>query len=447
MAPQPASPRDRPSPTPSPVPEDESASPVPEDEGASPDLPLTMSASVMLADLPRDASAALASAGGLQGKVVVRFKAVGAAPSLAQDLCKISAERKFEEVVRYLRRKLRCSDTDSRVCAVVGRGGGELAPVLQECSRPARGCLFHDPCLWIISCYAKSTRRSITASLPHILDGLGKRLQLLPGHWIRVLRRRVPPALDVVAVRLDGPFRLAPHVAILFDKLGEISAGRKVADHVRLHEHLSGAARPGTDADRRDGQLPRHQRGNLGRHRLQHDAEAARLLHRERILEEPQRAVARLALHAEASQGVLPLGSEADVTEHGDAGRGDSADRRRHFLAALELDALDPPLLDGADRRAQRLLWRDFIRAHRQIANLASQHVILAVAAALTENLAGVLHAERDHGQAVANENHVHARVVGNVGAGEVVRREHGDGVALFMQGPQGPQGHLFARV
>ncbi|KAK5987808.1 Ubiquitin-like protein ATG12 [Cladobotryum mycophilum] len=82
---------------------------------ASPEIPLTMSASVMLADLPRDATAALASAGGFppESKVVVKFKPVGSAPLLAQDVCKISAARKFEEVVRYLRRKLRCKDTDS----------------------------------------------------------------------------------------------------------------------------------------------------------------------------------------------------------------------------------------------------------------------------------------------------------------------------------------------
>lgn len=109
------------------------ASPAPEEEDdsgmASPELPLTMSASVMLADLPRDATAALASVGGFaQEKVVVKFKPVGAAPSLAQELCKISATRKFEEVVRYLRRKLRCKDTDSVFLYV----NSAFAPSLDE---------------------------------------------------------------------------------------------------------------------------------------------------------------------------------------------------------------------------------------------------------------------------------------------------------------------------
>ncbi|PNP47273.1 autophagy-like protein 12 [Trichoderma gamsii] len=97
---------------------------------ASPEIPLTLSASVVLADLPRDATAALASAGGFpaMSKVVVKFKAVGSAPALQQDVCKISAARKFEEVVRYLRRKLRCKDTDSVFLYV----NSAFAPSLDE---------------------------------------------------------------------------------------------------------------------------------------------------------------------------------------------------------------------------------------------------------------------------------------------------------------------------
>ncbi|EGX92691.1 autophagy protein Apg12, putative [Cordyceps militaris CM01] len=102
----------------------------PEDEEA--DIPLTMAASVVLADLPQSAAAALAASGAAapptERKVVVRFKAVGSAPPLAQDVCKISAARRFEEVVRYLRRKLRCRDTDSVFLYV----NSAFAPSLDE---------------------------------------------------------------------------------------------------------------------------------------------------------------------------------------------------------------------------------------------------------------------------------------------------------------------------
>ncbi|KAF9766082.1 Ubiquitin-like protein [Fusarium sp. DS 682] len=139
-----------PSPSPSPAPSTASPMPLADNEGAgsgtaSPNLPLTMSASVVLADLPRDASAALATAGAFKvDKVVVRFKPVGSAPSLAQDVCKISATRRFEEVVRYLRKKLRCKETDSVFLYVNSAFAPSLDEVvgnLHQCFKNAHGQL------------------------------------------------------------------------------------------------------------------------------------------------------------------------------------------------------------------------------------------------------------------------------------------------------------------
>lgn len=97
------------------------------------DIPLTMNASVVLAELPKDAATALAetvaaTSAAQDKKIIVRFKAVGSAPQLAQDVVKISAGRRFEEVVRYLRRKLRCADTDSVFLYV----NSAFAPSLDE---------------------------------------------------------------------------------------------------------------------------------------------------------------------------------------------------------------------------------------------------------------------------------------------------------------------------
>ncbi|KAI6778234.1 ubiquitin-like autophagy protein Apg12 [Emericellopsis cladophorae] len=101
----------------------------PESPPSPPSLPLTLSASVQLQDLDRDASLALATAAPFTSeKVVVRFKPVGAAPALSQDICKITSERRFEEVVRYLRRKLKCKDTDSVFLYV----NSAFAPSLDE---------------------------------------------------------------------------------------------------------------------------------------------------------------------------------------------------------------------------------------------------------------------------------------------------------------------------
>lgn len=106
----------------------------------------------------------------------MRFKPVGSAPSLAQDVCKISATRRFEEVVRYLRKKLRCKETDSvflyvnsafapSLDEVVGNlhqvsvrylyTGAQLQmltfSVLQELSRPTGCCLLSNACFWMIA--------------------------------------------------------------------------------------------------------------------------------------------------------------------------------------------------------------------------------------------------------------------------------------------------------
>lgn len=104
-----------------------------DDDEEDTDIPLTMAASVVLADLPQSAASALERAAQATGpqaerKVVVRFKAVGSAAQLAQDVCKISAARRFEEVVRYLRRKLRCGEADSVFLYV----NSAFAPSLDE---------------------------------------------------------------------------------------------------------------------------------------------------------------------------------------------------------------------------------------------------------------------------------------------------------------------------
>lgn len=63
----------------------------------------------------------------------------------------------------------------------------------------------------------------------------------------------------------------------------------------------------------------------------------------------------------------------------------------------------------------------------------------------LHHHFACVFHAQRDHGEAVADEDHIHARVVSDEGAGEVVGGYHGDGLVLAVQRLQGLDGDLLA--
>ncbi|KAK8189928.1 ubiquitin-like autophagy protein Apg12-domain-containing protein [Phyllosticta capitalensis] len=107
-----------------------SASPSPDDD-ANQDMPMTMAASVVLAQLPRDARGALEKAArGPEGveKVTVRFRPVGSAPQLRQPVAKVSASSRFETVVRFLRRRLGVHDSESVFCYV----NSVFAPGLDE---------------------------------------------------------------------------------------------------------------------------------------------------------------------------------------------------------------------------------------------------------------------------------------------------------------------------
>ncbi|KAG5294388.1 autophagy protein Apg12 [Histoplasma ohiense] len=102
--------------------------PIP-DEDHSADLPLTMSASIVLTGLPKDAHQALADVDAIDsGKVTVRFQPLPSAPILRNRVFKISASQKFETVVKFLRKKLDCKDTDSVFCYV----NSVFAPGLDE---------------------------------------------------------------------------------------------------------------------------------------------------------------------------------------------------------------------------------------------------------------------------------------------------------------------------
>lgn len=63
----------------------------------------------------------------------------------------------------------------------------------------------------------------------------------------------------------------------------------------------------------------------------------------------------------------------------------------------------------------------------------------------IQEDFARVLHPQRDHGQAVAYQDHLHACVVGDVGAGEVVCGDHGDGFIFPSQVAERVECDLFA--
>ncbi|KIV91986.1 hypothetical protein, variant 2 [Exophiala mesophila] len=83
------------------------------DEEAEGDLPMSMTASVILTNLPKDASEALSLVDELDNfKVSVRFQPIGSAPILKQKVFKISASSRFSVVLNFLRKKVGTKDGD-----------------------------------------------------------------------------------------------------------------------------------------------------------------------------------------------------------------------------------------------------------------------------------------------------------------------------------------------
>ncbi|EKD15219.1 uncharacterized protein L3040_001589 [Drepanopeziza brunnea f. sp. 'multigermtubi'] len=102
---------------------------IPDSAQQEPDIPLTLASSMILTALPRDAATALSSAGEFpKPKIAVHFKPVGSAPSLRNQVCKISSAQRFEVVVTYLRRTLKVAEAESVFLYV----NSSFAPALDE---------------------------------------------------------------------------------------------------------------------------------------------------------------------------------------------------------------------------------------------------------------------------------------------------------------------------
>ncbi|KAF8242233.1 APG12-domain-containing protein [Wilcoxina mikolae CBS 423.85] len=103
---------------------------IPEDvESTSLDLPITLSASVLLTSLPRDGQRALAQAQHPRPtKVTIKFKAMGSAPVLNKDTYKIKTTQRFENVAVFLRSQLGVGPAESLFLYV----NFTFAPALDE---------------------------------------------------------------------------------------------------------------------------------------------------------------------------------------------------------------------------------------------------------------------------------------------------------------------------
>ncbi|EOA91645.1 Ubiquitin-like protein [Exserohilum turcicum] len=99
------------------------------EENDTTDAPLSMAASVVLTNLPKDASKALETAGNLTvQKVTIRLQPIGSAPHLTQRIFKLSTNQHFATIVRFLRKRLGVKEHESVFCYV----GSVFSPGLDE---------------------------------------------------------------------------------------------------------------------------------------------------------------------------------------------------------------------------------------------------------------------------------------------------------------------------
>jgi len=120
-----------------------------EDDTTGGDLPMSMTASVMLTNLPKDASQALKEIEAIDDrKISVRFHPIGSAPILKQKVFKISASSRFSVVLNFLRKKAGIKEGDGLFCYV----NSVFAPGLDEgvgnLYRVSTFCLFQSGRKW-----------------------------------------------------------------------------------------------------------------------------------------------------------------------------------------------------------------------------------------------------------------------------------------------------------
>jgi ubiquitin-like protein ATG12 len=101
--------------------------PIPDEE--APEQLVTMSASVVLSSLPRDTTETLDRYSHPPAeKITVRFKAIGSAPILKQQVYRISSDQKFSVLVKFLRKQLKYKASDSLFCYI----NSSFSPALDE---------------------------------------------------------------------------------------------------------------------------------------------------------------------------------------------------------------------------------------------------------------------------------------------------------------------------
>ena len=150
--------------------------------------------------------------------------------------------------------------------------------------------------------------------------------------------------------------------------------------------------------------------------------------------------MAVLPLRHEPAGLVHRLRPQADVAHHGHARVDETRHERRHPRTALDLDRLRTALLERAPRVAHRVVFPRLVTHERHV-----EHDVRPLAAAhdgarvmehfVHHHFERVRHSENDHRDAVADEQNVDTRLLGEARHWRVVRGEAHDAAAFGLEG------------
>ena len=184
---------------------------------------------------------------------------------------------------------------------------------------------------------------------------------------------------------------------------------------------------PGADADGRDLELLGDQLGDLRRHRLELQHEAAGVLDRERVLEDLHRRFRGAPLDAEAAEHRHGVRREADVRGGRDAGVDQRLEDVRLRLAALRLHRVAARFLHEARRVDERAVDRVVAlvghAAEHERVRRAAAHRLRVQHHHVHRRRDGVGMAVAGHRERVADHAHVDPRGLRPFGRGVVEHR------------------------
>ena len=233
---------------------------------------------------------------------------------------------------------------------------------------------------------------------------------------------REAPFLDLLDVLPDAADSDLGQVG---ETLGEL--GLEVGEHAEqivTQQDLAVGAHTGPDTDRGYFELLGDQARDLAGHRLEFQHETAGVLYGQSVLQNRHRRLRRATLDPEAAEHGDGVRRQADVRGGRNAGIDQGFQDVRLALAALGLHGVAAGLLHEARGIHQRAV-------HRVVALVrhAAEHESVRRAATNGHGMQdhhlhgrgyGVGVAVRDHGQAVPDHGHVHARLLRPLGRGVV---------------------------